>query len=230
MRAFGIIIKDHPISEQGWFFLNQSSYLVGNPFIIERHDACIPKEAEARLKSQEVRWNYPWVGEEHDTQTGLIKRAYRTTNPMARVACFFSHYDLWKKCIELDEPIMILEHDTIFLRKTNIVCSKNTPVIFGINSPIGATRKAKEFDRIVNDNINNIQKIPRIDNSFVPQGLAGNSAYIINPMAAREVIKKVEEVGAWPNDALLCYQNFNFLTVSKIYYTAVKPMQSTTSS
>lgn len=33
-------------------------------------------------------------------------------------ACFASHYLLWKECIKLNEPILILEHDAIF--KTNI--------------------------------------------------------------------------------------------------------------
>ena len=27
--------------------------------------------------------------------------------------CFFSHWNLWHKCLELDEPIIILEHDAI---------------------------------------------------------------------------------------------------------------------
>ena len=30
-------------------------------------------------------------------------------------ACFASHYLLWQKCIELGEPILILEHDAIFV-------------------------------------------------------------------------------------------------------------------
>lgn len=30
--------------------------------------------------------------------------------------CFASHYLLWKKCIELNEPIVVLEHDARFLR------------------------------------------------------------------------------------------------------------------
>ena len=29
-------------------------------------------------------------------------------------AVFASHYLLWKKCVELNEPILILEHDVIF--------------------------------------------------------------------------------------------------------------------
>ena len=34
--------------------------------------------------------------------------------------CFLSHYSLWKKCVELKEPIMILEHDVEFNDKVII--------------------------------------------------------------------------------------------------------------
>ena len=229
MKAYAIIIKDHPISEEGWLNLNQGSYRLGNPFLIERHDACTPEEADIRLKNKEVRWNYPWIGEVHDIQTGLIKRAYPTKNPSARVACFFSHYDLWKKCVDLNEPIFIFEHDVLFTKKIDFMIENDTPITIGLNSPIGATRRAKDFDIIIQNNPSPLQLVPRIDNSYVPQGLAGNSAYVINPMAAKEVLMMVDKVGAWPNDALLCYQNFNFLRVSKIYYTRINPMPSTTS-
>ena len=30
-------------------------------------------------------------------------------------ACFASHYLLWKECVKLNEPILILEHDAIFV-------------------------------------------------------------------------------------------------------------------
>jgi glycosyl transferase family 25 len=30
--------------------------------------------------------------------------------------CFLSHFQLWMKCVELNEPIIILEHDGIFIR------------------------------------------------------------------------------------------------------------------
>lgn len=32
------------------------------------------------------------------------------------IGCFYSHYNLWKKCVELDEPIFIFEDDVIFVR------------------------------------------------------------------------------------------------------------------
>lgn len=37
------------------------------------------------------------------------------------LGCFYSHYRLWKKCIELNEPIFIFEDDVIFERGYNPV-------------------------------------------------------------------------------------------------------------
>jgi hypothetical protein len=42
------------------------------------------------------------------------------------------------------------------------------------------------------------------------------------------ILKKIKRIGAWPNDALLCYQNFSFLRVSNEYYTRVQGLPSTT--
>jgi GR25 family glycosyltransferase involved in LPS biosynthesis len=33
------------------------------------------------------------------------------------IGCFYSHYNLWKKCVKLNEPIMIFEDDVKFYRK-----------------------------------------------------------------------------------------------------------------
>ena len=34
-------------------------------------------------------------------------------NKLGTWGCFFSHWNLWNKCVELNEPIIILEHDAI---------------------------------------------------------------------------------------------------------------------
>ena len=33
------------------------------------------------------------------------------------LGCFLSHFNLWKKSVDMDEKIMILEHDVIFTSK-----------------------------------------------------------------------------------------------------------------
>ena len=100
--------------------------------------------------------------------------------------------------------------------------------IVGINNPIGATRKSREFHNSIIHREDAVQNVPMIDGWNIPQGLAGNSAYIINPQGAKDLIDKVNEIGAWPNDALMCYQNIKKMGVSKQYYTQVQGLPSTT--
>ncbi len=45
-----------------------------------------------------------------------------------------------------------------------------------------------------------------VDGKEIPSGLAGNSAYLITPMAAKALLKKTKEVGMWPNDVVMCKQ------------------------
>lgn len=45
----------------------------------------------------------------------LIKLTNTLLSP-CEIACFISHYLLWCKCIELNEPIIILEHDAVMIK------------------------------------------------------------------------------------------------------------------
>ena len=72
-----------------------------------------------------------------------------------------------------------------------------------INDPIGATFSAKEYDSRLHNGIN---EVPWLTGNDVPQGPPGHSAYVIYPQAAREVMKLQDEIGWWPNDAIMCKQ------------------------
>ena len=79
-------------------------------------------------------------------------------------------------------------------------------------------------------NVQPIIPVPRIDNFNVPQGLAGNSAYIIKPNGAQNMEYMAKAHGAWPNDALMCHQLVANLGVTKTHYTTVQRLPSTTTS
>ena len=67
------------------------------------------------------------------------------------------------------------------------------------------------------------------DDKYIPQGIAGNSAYVISPNMAIRLLKKVDEVGLWPNDALMCKQFFpNQLKQIYPFVTELQGIQSTT--
>lgn len=181
------------------------------------------------MAREKLQWNYPWIGEVFDFASGLKKSAYQTANPKSRIACALSHYYLWKYCADNQEPTLVLEHDAIFIKDldpTYIIESKYD--IVGINNPLGATRRAKLFyDKIVNCD-QRIMITPTIDEINVPQGLAGNSAYIIKPRGAKNLIAAVHKYGLWPNDALMCKQLIPNLGVTTEFYTTLQGTPSTT--
>lgn len=234
MRAFAIVLKDNHISETGYKNLRASHEQVKNDFPLVRYNAVTPIEAHDffHTVSNQLRWTWPWEGEQFQMELGLKMKAYQTRNPAARVACFLSHYNLWKKARDKNETILILEHDALFLQKVPEINMK-----FGamsINDPRGATRKSGVYHDNVQKGmaINGVVPCPYVDSdTMVPQGLPGNSAYIISPKFASEVIDFVHKHGAWPNDATICRQNFpGKLYCLQNYATTIQRMPSTTTT
>ena len=100
--------------------------------------------------------------------------------------------------------------------------------IIGINDPSMATRKSKLYHDMILENENKFQPVPIIDEFNIPQGLAGNSAYVLKPQGANNLIAAAEEYGMWPNDALMCRQIIPNLGVTRSFYTVVQGLRSTT--
>ena len=98
----------------------------------------------------------------------------------------------------------------------------------GINNPLGATRKARDYYNTIVNDPKWLQPVPSIDSHDVPQGLAGNSAYILKPIGAQKMLDIVKQYGLWPNDAIMCKQLLPRLGVTKKFYTTIQGLQSTT--
>ena len=229
-----ITMTDNKVSMEAFGKLQDSSHSVGNDFRPEIFEATIAENAEDHMSKLLLEWNYPWEGVVTDLKTGLKKSAYPTQNRLNRIACAISHYRLWAVCVKTDKPMLIMEHDAIFIQKfryDNLLEDKHYNII-GINNPIGNTRKSHEFHKILQQSVDRentgIVPVPTIDNFDIPQGLAGNSAYIIKPKGARMCIKAASEHGLWPNDALMCKQLIPHMGVTKAYYTNTQRVVSTT--
>tara|TARA_B100000925_G_scaffold23531_2_gene15951 strand:- start:813 stop:1514 length:702 start_codon:yes stop_codon:yes gene_type:complete len=201
---------------------------------IEFFNAVTPDEVDDLMSGLRIEWKYPWTGEVNDIKSGLTLRAYQTADPKKRMACFLSHYCLWEKTVKSGKPMLILEHDAMFISKKPIpfddILDSGFEII-GINEPFGATRLSQVFHENVQKEHfckNDVVRAPLIDDIKVPQGIAGNSAYIITPKGADTMIKLTKEHGAWPNDALMCRQLIFGLGVTKTYYTKIQRIKSTT--
>lgn len=229
-----ITMTNSEVSLGAFTKLQDSSYRVGNDFRPEIFEATIAENAEDHLSKLLLEWNYPWEGVVTDLKTGLKKSAYPTRNRLNRIACAISHYRLWAVCVKTNKPMLIMEHDAIFIQRLRYdnLLEDNHYNIIGINNPIGNTRKSHEFHKILQQSVDRentgIVPVPTIDNFDIPQGLAGNSAYIIKPKGAKMCIKAASEHGLWPNDALMCKQLIPHMGVTKAYYTNTQRVVSTT--
>jgi len=228
MKAYCITVKNNEISEKAMDKCLKSSKKVGNDFDIKVFDAYTEDDVESYMSKNNLKWNYPWEGSQLDFVTGLRKSAYTTRVKEKRIACALSHYELWKKCVDTSQPFLILEHDAFFENKIDFQPQDFPYNILGINDPIGATRKSREYREKILNNKERFQPVPYIDSFEIPQGLAGNSAYIIKPAGAAKMINLASEFGLWPNDALMCKQLVPSMGVSRKFYTKVQGSESLT--
>lgn len=222
MKTYIIRIKNNKNSEQGAQGVLVSSNILGMNYPVEMFDAITPETKDETLTKYNIKWNYPWNKEELDKELKILKVPYKTSNKDTKIACALSHYSLWKKCEEINEPILILEHDVLWTKKLDTsALMKSEKQIIGINDPKGATPKAGEYTRSIQTSKDTVQSVPRVfSDKRIPSGLAGGSAYLMKPDGAKMVLESVDKYGLWHNDAFLCYQLFDeILGVSKTFYT-----------
>ena len=230
MKAFAIVVPGNKISMSGFNELSESYKKYGHTEGLEMHEAIELHKVEGFCGGNGLIWNYPLEGQISDIKSGLIKSAYQTADLRKRMSCFLSHWYLWQKCKTLDETILILEHDARFIKKlpADSTFAKANYDIIGINDPSMATRKSKVYHDKILERSEFFQPVPRIDEFNIPQGLAGNSAYVIKPEGAKLMIELTQEYGMWPNDALMCYQLVPRLGVTRNFYTRIQGLRSTT--
>lgn len=96
------------------------------------------------------------------------------------VGCFYSHYALWHKCIELNEPIMIFEDDVKFYRKYEPVDFDGVLIL-----SLGKSSYMRDPQKTYLENPSGVPKIVKWVNFSMP----GASGYAITPDAAKGLVK-----------------------------------------
>lgn len=222
MKAVAIVLAREPRSEEGFRLLNLSHQQTGQPWPLVRVDAVEPEEVDQHFRGLGIKWTYPWDKPRRDDATGLILTPYKTRNRLARMACFLSHFYLWDRCVTCNAEVMILEDDALFTRQLKgPIEGAHMFGAFSLNDPRGATRKAHDYHAKLQAMPGPVAPAPWVDAPNVPQGLPGNSAYVLHPVLARKLVEFVEVFGAWPNDALMCRQLFPEIGCLTNYATKV---------
>lgn len=96
------------------------------------------------------------------------------------VGCFYSHYALWHKCIELNEPIMIFEDDVKFYRKYEPVDFEGVLIL-----SLGKSSFMTDPQKTYLENPTGVPKIVKWVNFSMP----GASGYALTPDAAKGLVK-----------------------------------------
>ena len=224
MKAFVITLEDNEYSNKVADRCITSAAKFG--LTVKKFYGVNREQAKQFMYDEGLEWTWANNNTEESIceKTGLRMHPYRTTDLRAVIGCSMSHYSLWKKCVELDEAILILEHDSIFLRplpeiEFNGICQ--------INNPMGATRKGGQWSKQMSSRgttgVHKKTWITTPEERHIPDGLAGNSAYLIKPWSAQELVDKFHEIGVWPNDATMCQQLFPYL--EEYYPFVTKPIQ-----
>lgn len=220
------------------------------PYIIP---AVTPETLDVELKSfrKTIKdWTYPYKpGDSRiDIKSGMTLSAYNAKDYLKVVSCLVSHMKCWRMSLMLNTTLVVLEHDAIFTKKfdlfNDIYGSGRDTSIIQLNNPLGATRKSQTFydglqlqltetgnDNEVKEGYTRLLDAPWVDTDRVsPQGLAGNSAYVMNPGPAFKLFKLIDEHGLWPNDAIMCKQLLGegILKVAYPHYTKLQGVASTT--
>lgn len=110
------------------------------------------------------------------------------------MAAFFSHYSLWKKCIELGEDLIIFEHDAVVVN--------NIPDFMNFDGCINLGRPSY-------GGFNNPRTLgvnPLSSKLYFP----GAHAYRINVSGAKRLVEAAKEI-AEPTDVYLRLENFPWL-------------------
>jgi GR25 family glycosyltransferase involved in LPS biosynthesis len=202
MKAYVITLRGNTYSETCADRCIESAAKFG--VTVEKFNA-VPKEDALRVMAlYALKWTWPMDKPDVCGHTWLKRHLYPTTDHTARIGCSMSHFTLWCECEVRGEPILILEHDAVFINPM-----PELPKEFGaimLNNPTGATPKGRWWaDKIKAKGAGVWPKTYVFDDGR-PDGLAGNSAYIISPKAATACADMFYKYGVWPNDATLCRQ------------------------
>ena len=212
MEAYVITIEGNEYSERAAQRCIDSANIP-----VEIRKAVDAEEAPYALQELGIKWTW---GAGYN---GMKHKPYGGNND-ARIGCFLSHYLLWYRCSLMDEPMLILEHDAVFIRpfeefEFDSICQ--------INDPLGATPRGDWWSERMEARGPGVWPKTKVFDYTRPDGLAGNSAYVIKPHAAQRLVELVDEIGAWPNDAIMCRQLVDGLQEHYPFITEVRPERST---
>ena len=146
------------------------------------------------------------------------------------LGCFLSHYFLWKKCIEQNTPIGVLEYDAIFIKELpkNILDKFDDylNLDYTRHTHLGLSTSGVEYLKQIDLEKNNIIEVKSLEESkrsprhhfkYINNNhIKGAFGYIIKPVGAKKLIDATVTHGILPADVQpnLLYCDIKYTTPS----------------
>lgn len=187
-KAYIITIKDHENSEKMATRCMESCQKVGQP--AEIFDAF---DGTGRLNPDiivpEHSRNKDWVG--------WLKLVNKTLSK-PEICCFLSHFALWVKCVEEDQPLIALEHDAVMLRPFPEHMAINALIYLGSN------------EMVRNNYWNPIPPHAQLCPDY--RYILRTHAYSVDPICAKNLISDAIEKGIYTAvDVMMNVQKYSIL-------------------
>lgn len=130
--------------------------------------------------------------------------------------CFLSHYLLWEKCLELNEPIIILEHDAVFIRPL----PDNILDLFTHHCILDDSLYCEGYEDTLSDETVDVKLFLKRKNSKPTwskmQYVCGSHAHIVKPLGAQTLINNVKKHGWLPADRAVNTNYTEYVTIRPI--------------
>ena len=173
MKSFHIILQGHALGET----LGYKNIEIAKSFGIDAHMYPGVKVSKP-FKEEFSKYNITTIAGKECEYTG-------------QQGCFLAHYQLWNRCLELNEPIIVCEHDGVFLRELpDNILDKFTDILrleaFQHWMPDYLT-KTKE-------SLKNKVKIKTLKTKYKTH-YVGYYGYIVKPSGARKLINQAQMSG-----------------------------------
>lgn len=142
--------------------------------------------------------------------------------------CFISHFKLWKHCVKLDEPIVVMEHDGLPIRNCESLISEVEHVChLDAVLPFNTDTESEEdhfehynekVEKWIEDGVRPYEK----SKFYGKTGLTGYFfrgayGYLLKPAGAQRLIDFCKVYGAFPADQCMCINAVNIQRANSTY-------------
>jgi hypothetical protein len=187
-------------------------------------------------------WTWPTKKEEEciDFKTGLYKTFENSLDQSKLITETVSHMRAWQYCIDINQPIIIMNYDTEWITKfdfnnihkesnksDDIDEVKRSPRLFkgGIVSLKTPTTiiDGIEYNLLSTGNLPNglnpISSSTLLGQNNIPISIKDSGTYLITPWAAKKLLDQIEYNGMWPPHILINRQLFKWIQIYTPFHT-----------